>query len=79
VTSTTKKPDDTQEPKQPDSHGQKQPGGQARVERRSRDRLRDDAGSGSGSASALSKLKMIERKKSLVPRTDKPGGPFGLK
>ena len=67
------------EPKQSNSQGQRQPGGQARIERRSRHRLKDDEGSGSGSATALAKLKMIERKKSLVPRTDKPGGPFGLK
>ena len=32
-------------------------------ERRARDRVRDDQKSGQGSASALSKLKMIERKR----------------
>ena len=69
--SNSKKPDNSFQPKQP--------GGHARVERRGRDRLKDDEGSGSGSATALSKLKMLERKKSLVPRTEKPGGPFGLK
>ena len=35
----------------------------AQGERRARDRVRDDQKSGQGSATALSKLKMIERKR----------------
>ena len=46
----------------------KDPSGNARAqdaprERRARDRVRDDQQSGQGAASALSKLKMIERKR----------------
>jgi hypothetical protein len=38
-------------------------GARAQGERRARNRVRDDQQSGQGSASALSKLKMIERKR----------------
>ena len=68
---TTKKPDEPPQAKnavaQAAAHG----------ERRSRDRVADDEGTGTGSATALSKLKMIERKKALVPRRDRPITPFG--
>jgi hypothetical protein len=48
-----------------DGKNAKDEGGSARAEgeRRARDRVRDDQQSGQGSASALSKLRMIERKR----------------
>lgn len=44
-------------------HTKEDGGARARGERRGRDRVRDDQQSGQGSMSALSKLKMIERKR----------------
>jgi hypothetical protein len=43
-------------------------------ERRSRHRVADDQKSGQGSQSALSKLKMMERRREIMkPRQDEPG------
>jgi hypothetical protein len=43
-------------------------------ERRSQHRVADDQKSGQGSQSALSKLKMIERRREIMkPRHDEPG------
>jgi hypothetical protein len=51
-----------------DSKNAKVEGGNARAdgERRASHRVRDDQQSGQGSASALSKLKMIERKRAAL-------------
>ena len=48
--------------------------GPAARERRSRHRVADDQKSGQGSLSALSKMRMIERRRELVqPRQKEPG------